>query len=193
MGLIFDPDPAKQNGVFKYLFNRFGDKIKNYVEIYGTNHRSTTLFSIINESYPGRYISDENTPNNFYLVFRKFSVKISHYSIRSFNNYCFTKEWNIYDLTNNANKLVSNGKFTKCGNGKSCSGDQIQIFEVSSTPLIRSLKFDQVGLRSSNQQQIEFKSMEIYGTLMFDKDYLKTRPNNLYFHQSIMMLVFLVY
>ena len=189
----FLPNTTQQNGVFKYLINRFGSNVKNYIEIHGTNVQNCLLFDIVNDSNAYRYKSDPAVSNNFYLVFRKFSVKITHYAMRNLNNYCFSKEWKIYDSTNNANTLLSHGNFSQCGTGTSCAGNQIQIYETESNPLIRSLKFDQIGTRSDGADAIEFKSMEIYGTLIFDCDCFKTYPITTKTRLSLLCFVLLVY
>ena len=191
MRFDFEPDETKQNGVFKYLYNRFGNNIKNYIEIYGTNSQDSSLFAIVNDSYNGRYYSAENASLNFLLVFRKFSVKITHYAMRCLDNYCFSKEWNIYDCTKNANVNISNGKFTQCGTSNRCSGEQIQIYETKSNSLIRSLKYEQVGPRTNNIYRIEFKSMEIYGTLIFDSECLKTYPHSSRIRVSLILVAIL--
>ena len=174
MRLSFIPDATTHNGVFKYLFDRFGDNIKNYVEIFGTSYSDTTLFSIINDSFPIRYASATGAPTNFYLVFRGFSVKITNYSISHLNTNCFTKEWNLYDLTNSDYKLISNDRFTLCGNGDICAGNQIQFFQVTSNSFVKSLKFDQIGGRSDGQYYVEFQTLELYGKLVFDNNHLRS-------------------
>ena len=169
MKLTFQPDSTKQNGIFKYLIDRFGDKIKNYVEIYGTYKDDTTLFSLINDSYSVRYSSSENNFTDLYISFKNFAVKITHYAMKNLKNFCFSKEWKIYDYTNNVNTLLSTGKFSKCGTGIFCSGNRIQVYQTISNPPIKSLYYKQVGARSDGKKFIEFQSMEIYGTLIFDK------------------------
>ena len=92
-----------------------------------------------------------------------------------------------------ANTLISNGKFSRCGSGSVCSGDQLQVFETTSSPLIKSLKFEQVGTRSDGANYIEFKSMEIYGTLIFDNERLNSCFHRRYFCVSLSFILCLVY
>ena len=78
-------------------------------------------------------------------------------------------------MEHNANVLLSKEAFSDCGNSERCSDERIQIFETTSNPLLRSLKYEQIGNRSDGMKLIEFKSIEIYGTLIFDSKCLKTR------------------
>ena len=99
MRITFGSDSQKQNGVFKYLNDRYGTNMKNFVEIYGTNYADSSLFAIVNDSYNGRYRSATENSLYFSLLFRGFSVKITHYALRNWNNWCLSKEWNIYGYT----------------------------------------------------------------------------------------------
>ena len=193
MKKIFLPDKTKQNGVFKYLFDRFGENVKNYIEIHGNSYKDCSVFDIIDDSHSGRYSSDTGAPTNFYIVFRKFGVIITHYAMSHYNGFCFSREWNIYDETKSECTLISKGNFSQCGTGTTCVGNQIQIHEVSSTSLIRSFKYDQIGKRSCGDNYIEFHSMEIYGTLIFDDSCVKTYPRGFHIRFNLLYCVLLSY
>ena len=161
MVMKFTPDYQSQNGIFKYIVDKYQKDNSSYISVFAQPTAGYYIYSIVDDSQPERYLS--SLTSDIYIHLSDYKVKLSHISF-NYNKKYYIKDYTIYDFTNGINKKIANIKNKICGTELICSKTGIDVDEVQYDQLIDSLLI-KCGQRSDGTTEVEFKSFEIYGSL----------------------------